>query len=107
MKTLFGIILTAAAINLAAVAQTNTIMTTNKIETATLGGGCFWCVEAVYERLPGVLTVTSGYAGGHVANPTYHDVCKHDRSCYSTFDLNNSACQRDRSRCLYAVCNHQ
>ncbi len=47
-------------------------------QTATLGGGCFWCVEAVYERLPGVLSVTSGYAGGHVPNPTYEQVCRGD-----------------------------
>lgn len=45
------------------------------IELATFGGGCFWCMEAVYERLPGVVSVTSGYAGGHTENPTYHDVC--------------------------------
>jgi len=52
--------------------------TTNTMETATLGGGCFWCMEAVYERLPGVLSVTSGYAGGHTANPTYQQVCHGD-----------------------------
>ncbi len=46
-----------------------------KTETATLGGGCFWCVEAVYERLPGILSVTSGYAGGKTENPTYEEVC--------------------------------
>lgn len=45
-----------------------------KTETAILGGGCFWCVEAVYERLPGVLSVTSGYAGGHTENPTYEQI---------------------------------
>jgi peptide-methionine (S)-S-oxide reductase len=50
-------------------------MNTNKTENATLGGGCFWCMEAVYERLPGVISVTSGYAGGHPANPTYEQVC--------------------------------
>ena len=43
--------------------------------TATFGGGCFWCIEAVYERLPGVLSVTSGYAGGGSMNPDYHQVC--------------------------------
>lgn len=43
--------------------------------TATLGGGCFWCLEAVFDRLQGVERVTSGYAGGHVANPTYRQVC--------------------------------
>ncbi len=48
---------------------------TNHLETATLGGGCFWCTEAVFQRLPGVKTVTSGYAGGTVPNPTYEQVC--------------------------------
>ena len=43
-------------------------------QTATLGGGCFWCVEAVFERLPGILAVTSGYAGGQTENPTYEDI---------------------------------
>jgi peptide-methionine (S)-S-oxide reductase len=42
---------------------------------ATLGGGCFWCLEAVYLDLRGVRKVVSGYAGGHVANPTYEQVC--------------------------------
>jgi peptide-methionine (S)-S-oxide reductase len=41
----------------------------------TLGGGCFWCLEAVFERIPGVTAVTSGYAGGTVASPTYEQVC--------------------------------
>ncbi|QLG62455.1 peptide-methionine (S)-S-oxide reductase MsrA [Halorarum salinum] len=44
-------------------------------ERATLAGGCFWCVEAAFEELAGVTSVTSGYAGGHVANPTYEEVC--------------------------------
>ncbi len=44
-------------------------------EIATLGGGCFWCTEAVYLELRGVLGVKSGYTGGHVANPTYEEVC--------------------------------
>jgi len=44
-------------------------------ETATLGGGCFWCVEAVYQRVEGVLSVKPGYAGGHVKNPTYKEIC--------------------------------
>lgn len=46
-----------------------------KTETATLGGGCFWCLEAVYERVEGVLGVRSGYAGGARPNPTYEQVC--------------------------------
>jgi peptide-methionine (S)-S-oxide reductase len=44
-------------------------------ETATLGGGCFWCLEAVYDELQGVLAVESGYMGGHLANPDYRSVC--------------------------------
>ena len=44
-------------------------------ELATLGGGCFWCTEAVYLELRGVLGVKSGYTGGHVVNPTYEEVC--------------------------------
>lgn len=48
---------------------------TNSTEVATLGGGCFWCVEAVYERIDGVQSVVSGYAGGQKANPTYEEVC--------------------------------
>lgn len=47
----------------------------SQVEKATLAGGCFWCVEAVYERLPGVQSVVSGYAGGTKANPTYEEVC--------------------------------
>jgi peptide-methionine (S)-S-oxide reductase len=44
-------------------------------ETSILGGGCFWCLEAVFLELAGVLSVESGYAGGHTADPTYEDVC--------------------------------
>jgi peptide-methionine (S)-S-oxide reductase len=44
-------------------------------ETATLGGGCFWCTEALYQMLPGVKSVTSGYGGGTKENPTYKEVC--------------------------------
>jgi peptide-methionine (S)-S-oxide reductase len=47
----------------------------NSIETATFGGGCFWCTEAVFQMLPGVKSVVSGYAGGTTENPTYKEVC--------------------------------
>lgn len=43
--------------------------------TITLGGGCFWCIEAVYEQVDGVTAVESGYCNGHVAHPTYEQVC--------------------------------
>jgi peptide-methionine (S)-S-oxide reductase len=47
-------------------------------EIAVLGGGCFWCLEAVFDRLQGVQSVESGYMGGHVENPTYQQVCAGD-----------------------------
>lgn len=53
-------------------AQKGSSMATEK---ATFGAGCFWCVEAVFERLPGVQSVVAGYAGGSKANPTYEEVC--------------------------------
>ena len=45
------------------------------VEQATLGAGCFWCVEAVFERINGVVDVVAGYTDGHVKNPTYEAVC--------------------------------
>ena len=48
---------------------------TNGLELATLGGGCFWCVEAVFQRIHGVKSVASGYAGGKKESPTYEEVC--------------------------------
>ncbi|NNJ10335.1 peptide-methionine (S)-S-oxide reductase MsrA [Chloroflexales bacterium ZM16-3] len=59
-------------------------------EVATLGGGCFWCLEAVFDQLAGVTDVVSGYAGGHVANPSYKAVCNgttgHAEVVQVTFD---------------------
>lgn len=59
-------------------------------ETITLGGGCFWCLEAVYDQLEGVLDVVSGYAGGHMPNPDYKTVCSgttgHAEVVQVTFD---------------------
>ncbi len=49
-------------------------MSDKKLEIATLGGGCFWCVEAVYLQLDGIEKVVSGYAGGHTPNPTYQQI---------------------------------
>jgi peptide-methionine (S)-S-oxide reductase len=79
MRLPIYLLLAAGALNSAAQAQsTHPMNATNKTETATLGGGCFWCMEAVYERLPGIISVTSGFAGGHTANPTYQQVCNGD-----------------------------
>src|SRR5687767_11090658 len=46
----------------------------NRLETAVLGGGCFWCLDAIYHRVKGVVSVTTGYAGGHISNPRYDEV---------------------------------
>jgi peptide-methionine (S)-S-oxide reductase len=60
----------------AGVAQTKNMNdSTNHLEVATLGGGCFWCTEAIFQMLPGVKSVASGYAGGTKVNPTYKEVC--------------------------------
>ena len=65
-------------------------MSNIKTDTATFGAGCFWCVEAVFQQLDGVLKVTSGYSGGHVANPTYEQVCSkktgHVEVCRIVYD---------------------
>ncbi len=62
----------------------------SSVDIITLGGGCFWCVEAVYERLDGVIKVESGYSGGTVKNPTYREVCTgltgHAEVAQITFD---------------------
>src|SRR5688572_5635887 len=53
----------------------NENLDSTRFDTATLGAGCFWCVEAVFQELKGVHTVRSGYSGGKIANPTYREVC--------------------------------
>jgi peptide-methionine (S)-S-oxide reductase len=62
----------------------------SRTEVATLAGGCFWCLEAVYDELDGVLSVESGYIGGHVEDPTYYQVCSgetgHAEAVRVTFD---------------------
>jgi peptide-methionine (S)-S-oxide reductase len=67
-------------------------METTNLETATLGAGCFWCVEAVFDDLKGVTDVVSGYSGGHMENPTYREVCSettgHAEVTQITFDPN-------------------
>jgi peptide-methionine (S)-S-oxide reductase len=82
VKTAIYFLVTAGALNFTAIAApvTNSMNTTetNKIEVAAFGGGCFWCAEAIFERLPGVVSATSGFAGGHTANPTYEQVCTGD-----------------------------
>ena len=66
-----------------------------ELDSATLGGGCFWCLEAVYTRLEGVKSVVSGYAGGNVENPTYEQVCtgetSHAEGVKINFDPNKTS----------------
>ena len=59
-----------------------------ELNSATLGGGCFWCLEAVYTRLEGVISVVSGYAGGNVENPTYEQVCTGETSHAEVVKIN-------------------
>jgi len=84
LKVLFISIISLAGFNSCAQNDNSTkikkeakVMTTssNKLETATLGTGCFWCTEAIFQELKGVEKVTSGYSGGTVPNPTYEQVC--------------------------------
>ena len=66
-----------------------------QLETITLGGGCFWCIEAIYEKLEGVKSVVSGYAGGTVSNPTYEETSSgktgHAEVTQITFDKNKTS----------------
>lgn len=73
MKNIFLIAIFALSLN--GFAQNTKTKNTSNLETITLGGGCYWCVEAVYENLDGVKSVVSGFSGGKVANPTYEEVC--------------------------------
>jgi peptide-methionine (S)-S-oxide reductase len=73
--TLFALLATGA-LTLCAGESTRIMTTkTNTTELATLGGGCFWCLEAAFELLPGVKSVVTGYSAGHKENPTYEEVC--------------------------------
>ncbi|MCC9061681.1 peptide-methionine (S)-S-oxide reductase MsrA [Flavobacterium piscisymbiosum] len=73
MKNIFLIAFFALSLN--GFAQNTKTKSASNLETITLGGGCYWCVEAVYENLDGVKSVVSGFSGGKVANPTYEEVC--------------------------------
>jgi peptide-methionine (S)-S-oxide reductase len=70
--------------------ENNITNSSKNLEIATLGGGCFWCLEAIYADLKGVEKVVSGYSGGHVPNPTYEQVCSkntgHAEVVQVTFD---------------------
>jgi peptide-methionine (S)-S-oxide reductase len=82
MRFSFGVLVIASLLlvnPLSVVAQPKVMNTaSNATELATLGGGCFWCTEAVFQMLPGVKSVKSGYAGGQKENPTYKEVTSGD-----------------------------
>ncbi|MFH6994812.1 peptide-methionine (S)-S-oxide reductase MsrA [Flavobacterium sp. FlaQc-48] len=90
MKNIFLVALFALSLN--GFAQNTKTKSTSNLETITLGGGCYWCVEAVYENLEGVKSVLSGFSGGKVANPTYEEVCTgttgHAEVVQITYDKN-------------------
>ena len=87
MKNIIAICLFALSLNGFSQAKK-----TSNLETITVGGGCYWCVEAVYENLNGVKSVVSGFSGGKVANPTYEEVCTgttgHAEVVQITYDKN-------------------
>ncbi|OYX85063.1 MAG: peptide-methionine (S)-S-oxide reductase [Flavobacteriales bacterium 32-34-25] len=89
MKNSFLIIL---FLSLTVMGQNNSKKSASNLETITLGGGCYWCIEAIYENLTGVKTVVSGFSGGKVANPSYEAVCTgktgHAEVVQITFDKN-------------------
>jgi len=68
----------------------NQMTNKNNLELATFGAGCFWCVEAIFQRVDGVEKVVSGYSGGHVKNPSYKEVCTgttgHAEVCQLSYD---------------------
>ncbi|WP_415910209.1 peptide-methionine (S)-S-oxide reductase MsrA [Oleiharenicola sp. Vm1] len=79
MKTFSTLLLAAvAAVSLMTTNSSSAATSGGPTETAVFASGCFWCTEAVFEHVPGVKKVTSGYTGGHVANPTYKQVCEGD-----------------------------
>src|SRR5688572_28383901 len=55
--------------------NSNHMSESTNLDTITFGGGCFWCTEAIVQRLRGVISVESGYSGGKISNPTYKEVC--------------------------------
>jgi methionine-S-sulfoxide reductase len=75
MKNLILIFLTACTSMFGQKNDSNKMINPSNLDTITLGGGCYWCVEAVYENLNGVKSVVSGFSGGKTTNPTYKEVC--------------------------------
>lgn len=85
-----GAILQLSPLNSCSQRSEKKISSTNNMETATFGAGCFWCVEAIFQMVDGVIKVESGYSGGTVVNPSYEQVCSgttgHAEVCQITYD---------------------
>lgn len=80
----------------------------NNLQTATLAGGCFWCLEAVFDEIKGVHSVESGYAGGHVPNPSYRAVCNGDTGHAEVVQVHfdpNVVSYRDLLNVFFAIHN--
>ncbi len=75
-------------------------MTDQNVEIAVLGGGCFWCVEAVFAEIAGITAVTSGYSGGRTVNPTYYEVCSEKTGHAEVVQLEFDPCQITYSEIL-------
>src|ERR1700760_635306 len=93
MKKIIYYLVLLLSVSYSATASTQTknkIPNKPAIDTATFATGCFWCTEAKFQQLKGVIKVTSGFAGGHVANPTYEQVCTgetgHAEACNIVYD---------------------
>ena len=81
-------------------------MENKNLETATLGAGCFWCVESVFDSLKGVESVESGYSGGHTENPTYQEVCSETTGHAEVVNVNfdpNEVSYADVLRVFFSV----
>lgn len=75
MKQFWLSLLSLGALALSGLTSSGQSMNTNQTQLATFGGGCFWCTEAEFQKLPGIKSITSGFSGGSTQNPTYEDVC--------------------------------
>jgi peptide-methionine (S)-S-oxide reductase len=97
VPTIFLLVFSLALLGFQTEGQTNSENFTlkkgiaNKLEKATFGSGCFWCGEAVFERVMGVKEVESGYAGGTVKNPTYEQVCSGETGSAEVIQINYDA----------------
>jgi len=90
MKNKFKYVLILAFLSFNLIAQKNKESMENNLALATFGNGCFWCTEAIFQRLKGVKEVIPGYTGGEVKNPTYNEVCNgttgHAEAIQITYD---------------------